>query len=193
MEPPTVFFSMISASLQSLKQRRRSTFPSTCIRRRRRDQSSRRTTAGCPAISDFFSPSLVGDGIRKSQCTACDSSFPDSSTVFPKLKIIIGHMGEGLPYSIVRADTVLARDTNHLQRRVKDYFHEHFYITTSGYFSLPPFLCALQVVGADRILFSIDYPFSPNAVGRDFLNSLPVSPEDMEKIAHRNTERLLNL
>jgi predicted TIM-barrel fold metal-dependent hydrolase len=112
---------------------------------------------------------------------------------FPKLKIIIGHMGEDLPYSIVRADTVLARDANHLQRRVKDYFHEHFYITTSGYFTVPPFLCALQVAGADRILFSIDYPFSPNTVGRDFLNSLPVSPEDMEKIAHRNAERLLNL
>ena len=112
---------------------------------------------------------------------------------FPKLKIIIGHMGEDLPYSIVRADTILARDTKHLQRRVKDYFHEHFYITTSGYFTVPPFLCALQVVGADRILFSIDYPFAPNAVGRDFLNSLPVSPEDMEKITHRNAERLLKL
>jgi predicted TIM-barrel fold metal-dependent hydrolase len=112
---------------------------------------------------------------------------------FPKLKIIIGHMGEGLPYSIVRADKVLAQATKHLQRRVKDYFHEHFYITTSGYFSAPPFLCALQVVGADRILFSIDYPFSPNALGRDFLNSLPVSPQDMEKITHHNAERLLKL
>jgi predicted TIM-barrel fold metal-dependent hydrolase len=112
---------------------------------------------------------------------------------FPKLKIIIGHMGEDLPYSIVRADTVLARGTKDLQRRVKDYFHEHFYITTSAYFTVPPFLCALQVAGADRILFSIDYPFSANAEGRDFLNSLPVSPEDMEKITHRNAEQLLKL
>jgi hypothetical protein len=112
---------------------------------------------------------------------------------FPRLKIIIGHMGEDLPYSIARADAVLARGANHLSRRVADYFHEHFYLTTSGYFTVPPFLCALQVVGADRILFSVDYPFSPNTEGRDFLHALPVSPEDLEKIAHGNAERLLKL
>jgi predicted TIM-barrel fold metal-dependent hydrolase len=111
----------------------------------------------------------------------------------PKLKIIIGHMGEDLPFSIARADSILARGASHLQRRVSDYFYENFYITTSGYFTIPPLLCALQVVGADRILFSVDYPFSPNMEGRDFLNSLPVSPEDMEKIAHRNADRLLKL
>jgi predicted TIM-barrel fold metal-dependent hydrolase len=111
----------------------------------------------------------------------------------PKLKIIIGHMGENLPFSIARADSILARGANHLQRRVADYFFENFYLTTSGYFTVPPLLCALQVVGADRILFSVDYPFSPNAEGRDFLDSLPVSPEDMEKIAHRNADRLLKL
>jgi predicted TIM-barrel fold metal-dependent hydrolase len=112
---------------------------------------------------------------------------------FPKLKIIIGHMGENLPFSIARADSILARGANHLQRRVADYFCENFYLTTSGYFTVPPLLCALQVVGADRILFSVDYPFSPNAEGRDFLDSLPVSPEDMKKIAHRNADRLLKL
>ncbi len=112
---------------------------------------------------------------------------------FPKLKIIIGHMGEALPYWIVRADAFLTRSGTHLKRSVSEYFHEHFYITTSGCFSLPPFLCALQVVGADRILFSVDYPFSPNAQGRAFLDSLPVSPEDMAKIAHGNAERLLKL
>jgi uncharacterized protein len=111
----------------------------------------------------------------------------------PKLKIIIGHMGEALPYFIVRADAVLAQAAKHLERRISEYFHEHFYITTSGYFSLPPFLCALQVAGADRILFSVDYPFSPNALGRAFLNGLSVSPEDMAKIAHGNAERLLKL
>jgi uncharacterized protein len=111
----------------------------------------------------------------------------------PRLKIIIGHMGEALPYSIVRADSVLAHDAKHLKRSVSEYFHEHFYITTSGFFSLPPFLCALEVVGADRILFSVDYPYSPNTVGRAFLDSLPVSPEDMAKISHRNAERLLKL
>jgi uncharacterized protein len=80
-----------------------------------------------------------------------------------------------------------------LKRRVAEYFQEHFYLTTSGFFTVPPFLCAMQVVGADRIMFSVDYPFSPNAVGRAFLNALPISAEDMAKISHRNAERLLKL
>jgi len=112
---------------------------------------------------------------------------------FPKLKIIIGHMGEDLPFSIARVETILSRDAKHLKRRVGEYFQEHFYITTSGYFTLPPFLCALQVIGADRILFSVDYPYSPNAAGRSFLNALPVSAEDLGKICHANAERLLKL
>ena len=112
---------------------------------------------------------------------------------FPKLRIIIGHMGEDLPFSIARAEMILSRDSKHLQRRVGEYFQEHFYITTSGYFTVPPFLCTLQVIGADRILFSVDYPYSPNAAGRNFLNALPVSPEDLGKISHGNAERLLKL
>lgn len=112
---------------------------------------------------------------------------------FPKLKIIIGHMGEDLPFSIARADAVLSNVTKHLKRRVGEYFKEHFYITTSGYFTLPPFQCTMEVVGADRILFSVDYPYSPNTVGRKFLDSLRVSPEELGKISGGNAERLLKL
>jgi hypothetical protein len=88
---------------------------------------------------------------------------------------------------------VFSRGALNLKKQLGDYFQENFWLTTSGYFSLPPFLCMLQVVGADRILFSVDYPFSPNTVGRKFLDSLPVSNEDLEKIAHRNAEALLKL
>jgi predicted TIM-barrel fold metal-dependent hydrolase len=112
---------------------------------------------------------------------------------FPRLNIIIGHMGEDLPFSIARAEAVLSRETNHLKRKVSEYFQDHFYITTSGYFTVPPLLCTLQVVGADRILFSVDYPYSPNTVGRKFLDALPVSPDDLGKISHGNAERLLKL
>jgi uncharacterized protein len=112
---------------------------------------------------------------------------------FPKLKIIIGHMGEDLPFSIARAESVLPRETKHLKRKIGEYFQENFYITTSGYFTVPPFLCTLQVVGADHILFSVDYPYSPNTAGRNFLNALPVSTEDLGKISHGNAERLLKL
>jgi uncharacterized protein len=112
---------------------------------------------------------------------------------FPKLKIIIGHMGEDLPFSIARAEEVLARGTSHLKRKITEYFQENFYITTSGYFTVPPLLCTMQVVGADHILFSVDYPYSPNSVGRKFLDTLPVSHEDLAKISHGNAERLLKL
>ncbi len=96
---------------------------------------------------------------------------------FPKLKIIIGHMGENLPFSVARSQMVFSRGTLSLKRPLSEYFQEHFYLTTSGYFTLPPFLCMLQIVGADRILFSVDYPFSPNTIGRKFLDSLAVGPE----------------
>lgn len=111
---------------------------------------------------------------------------------FPDLRIIIGHMGEALPFMIARADTRL-NPVSGLKRPLKDYFHENFYITTSGFFTYPPLLCALMVVGADRIMFSVDYPFSTNDVGRAFLDSAPISPEDREKIAHRNAEELMGL
>jgi len=110
---------------------------------------------------------------------------------FPKLKIIIGHMGEALPYYIARADGFLTQSVMPLQRHVSEYFREHFYITTSGCFTVPPFLCALEAVGADRILFSVDYPYNSNTMGRAFLDALPVSAEDIAKISHGNAERLL--
>jgi uncharacterized protein len=111
----------------------------------------------------------------------------------PRLQIIIGHMGENLPFSLARADAVLNRVQRQGSRSIAEVFHQHFHITTSGYFTLPPLLCALEVVGADRILFSIDYPFSSTQTGREFLDSLPLNPADMQKIAHGNAERLLKL
>jgi predicted TIM-barrel fold metal-dependent hydrolase len=112
---------------------------------------------------------------------------------YPRLQIIIGHMGENLPFSLARADAVLSRSRQKRSRSVAETFHQNFHITTSGYFTLPPLLCALEVVGADRILFSIDYPFSPTEIGRRFLDSLPLSPTDVSKIAYQNAERLLRI
>jgi predicted TIM-barrel fold metal-dependent hydrolase len=102
-------------------------------------------------------------------------------------------MGEDLPYSLIRADTVLASVSKHLNRTIAEYFHQHFHVTTSGYFTNPPFDCALHVVGADRLMFSIDYPFSATTTGRAFLDNLSVSPTDLEKIAHGNADNLLKL
>jgi predicted TIM-barrel fold metal-dependent hydrolase len=112
---------------------------------------------------------------------------------FPRLRIIIGHMGENLPFSLIRAEDGLPASVTGLQRSVSEYFQDHFYVTTSGYFTLPPFLCAVQVLGIDRLLYSIDYPYRANTLGADFLRMLPVSPADLEKIAHANAEAILHL
>ena len=112
---------------------------------------------------------------------------------FPKLEVIIGHMGEMLPTMLARCDDFIRQKDTGLPRSVSQTILDHVYITTSGFFTVPPFLAALLTFGADRILFSVDYPFSNNAVAKNFLNALPVAPDDREKIAHGNADRLLKL
>ena len=75
----------------------------------------------------------------------------------------------------------------------RDCFREHFWITTSGNFSTPALLCCLLEMGADRILFSVDYPFVANAPGMRWMEQAPVSPEDRAKILSGNARRLLRL
>lgn len=112
---------------------------------------------------------------------------------FPNLKIIIGHMGEGIPFYLDRADKKMAYQTTHLKKSIKEYFMSNFYITTSGFFSNETLNCALDVFGADKIIFAIDYPYSSNKEGMEFLNSTNLSEEDLEKISYKNAEKLLNL
>ena len=113
---------------------------------------------------------------------------------YPGLQLIIGHMGEGLPAMLARCDQVLGAETpRFLRRSVSQTILDQVHVTTSGFFTLPPFMAALLTFGADRILFSVDYPFSPNAAGRAFLDQLPLSPPDKEKVAHGNADRLLKL
>lgn len=111
----------------------------------------------------------------------------------PRLKVIIGHMGEGLPAMLARIDDVGAVHARHLKRKVSSTILEQVWITTSGIFTQPPLVIALQTFGLDRIMFSIDYPYSPNEFGMDFLKSLPLSPSDMAKLAHGNADKLLKL
>jgi hypothetical protein len=112
----------------------------------------------------------------------------------PRLKVIIGHMGEGLPAMMDRCDAVFGRQTNsHLTRSVSRTILDQVWITTSGFFSMAPFTAAMMKFGPDRILFSVDYPFSKNAEGKKFLDALPVSKGDLEKIAWRNADALLKL
>jgi predicted TIM-barrel fold metal-dependent hydrolase len=114
---------------------------------------------------------------------------------FPDLQLIIGHMGEGLPYAMARSSGILSRATPHLRQPIADYFQTNIYITTSGYFTQPPLRCALDVIGIDRLMFSVDYPFSPNTNGRAFLDGLArvLSAGDLEKLSYGNAERVLEL
>ena len=111
----------------------------------------------------------------------------------PKLKMVIGHMGEMLPVMLARLDDVGAADIGHLKRLPSKTITDQVWITTSGIFTQPPFIAALQTFGIDRIMFSVDYPFAPDARGRDFLNEVALAPADMAKLCHGNADALLKL
>jgi predicted TIM-barrel fold metal-dependent hydrolase len=112
----------------------------------------------------------------------------------PRLKIIVGHMGEALPFMLDRIDeTTTAEAKQRLRRSVRQTILDQVWITTSGFFTMVPFMAALMAFGVDRIMFSVDYPFASNARARAFLDALPVSPADREKIAHGNADQLLRL
>ena len=110
----------------------------------------------------------------------------------PKLKVIVGHMGEGLPAMLARCDQVFGQPA-HLERPVSRAILDQVSITTSGLFTLPPFEVALAVFGVDRVMFSVDYPYAPNQKGRQFLDALKLPKDELEKICHGNAERLLGL
>jgi predicted TIM-barrel fold metal-dependent hydrolase len=111
---------------------------------------------------------------------------------YPNLKIIVGHLGEGLPFLLWRIDAALARPG---QKSVgfRDIFASRFYITTSGFFSNPALLCSVMEIGIDRILFSVDWPFVANKPAVDWIDTVPLSDEDKVKLASGNAKRLLRL
>ena len=111
----------------------------------------------------------------------------------PKLRIIIGHMGEMLPMMMARADQVFQHDIGHLERPITRTILDQVWLTTSGIFDQPPFLAALQTFGIDRIMFSVDYPFAPNKKGRAFLDNVALAPVDKAKLAHGTADALLKL
>ena len=111
----------------------------------------------------------------------------------PKLKLIIGHMGEMLPVMLVRVDQASSLDRDHLKRPPSQQIIEQVWITNSGIFSQPPFIAALQTWGIDRIMFSVDYPFAQDARGREFLDRVALAKPDLEKLAHGNADKLLKL
>jgi hypothetical protein len=111
----------------------------------------------------------------------------------PRLRLIIGHMGEMLPMMMARADQVFRHDIEHLKRPITRAILDQVWLATSGIFDQPPFLAALQTFGIDRIMFSIDYPFAPNKAGRAFLNNVALAPADKAKLSHETADAVLKL
>lgn len=116
---------------------------------------------------------------------------------FPKLKLVIGHMGELLPFQYERLLSVTARIPDKKARDLKTVWDENLWITTSGMFSLVALECLLKMKGKEKVLFSIDYPFSSNETGRKFVDEIEKSGlltgEELKAFAYGNAERLLRV
>jgi predicted TIM-barrel fold metal-dependent hydrolase len=114
---------------------------------------------------------------------------------FPKLKIILGHLGEGLPFMLHRLNdqTLLAAARRGLKRTPAEYLTDNLMVTCSGNFSSAAFLCTVMALGVDNVMFSVDWPYESNVVAVDFLKRQALSEPDLAKIAHLNAERVLGL
>jgi 2,3-dihydroxybenzoate decarboxylase len=120
---------------------------------------------------------------------------------FPKLRMVAGHLGEGLPYWFFRIDFMHQRLTSNnryanvpkLQKKPSEYLNENFYVTTSGMAWQPPILYAQSVLGVDRVLYAMDYPyqFVPDEV--KVTDDLPISDADKKKLYQTNAERVFAL
>lgn len=111
----------------------------------------------------------------------------------PELKVILGHLGEGIPFHLPRIDSTLTPEATGLAQPISAYLREHFWITTSGYFYDGPFHLARATFGDDRLIFSVDYPFADNQRARDWFDHLDLTAEAREKIAHSTVDDLLRL
>ena len=113
---------------------------------------------------------------------------------FPNLRIVLGHMGEGLPFWLDRLDQVSTRPgMPALSRRPSEYFLDNFVITTSAMFWDPVLEFCIEVLGPDRILFGTDSPFASAARGTQWLDAAPISDADRRKIYQENAERVFSL
>jgi predicted TIM-barrel fold metal-dependent hydrolase len=111
---------------------------------------------------------------------------------FPDLKIILGHLGEGLPFLLDRMDEAFKREGSK-RMEFKKAFCEHFYVTTSGFFSTPALLCTVLQMGIDRVMFSVDWPFVENLPGTRWMETVPLSHEDKGRMLNGNARRLLKM
>ena len=114
---------------------------------------------------------------------------------FPKATLILGHLGESLPFLLGRLDEgyVMSHKPVKLKKLYSQYIKENIVVTTSGKYKPEALICAIAALGADRVLFSVDYPWVTPKDGVACFENTPLSDSDREKIYHLNAERLLRL
>jgi predicted TIM-barrel fold metal-dependent hydrolase len=110
----------------------------------------------------------------------------------PKLKIVLGHLGETLPFLMWRIDQALKRP-GQKSMSFRDIFSGNFYITTSGNFSNPALLCCVMEMSVDHILFAVDWPFVVNPPALEWMHTVPLSDGDKAKILSGNAKALLKM
>lgn len=112
---------------------------------------------------------------------------------FPKLQIIAGHWGEMVPFYLSRLDQALPQSVTGLGRSVTETFRENVFVTPSGIFTYPQLRFCMDVLGVDRILHAVDYPFILNDEAASFLENAPITQSEKECIAYKNVEKLCKL
>jgi len=114
---------------------------------------------------------------------------------YPAARVILGHMGEGLPFQLWRFDSrwKIANRARELNKQPSEYFGTNILVTTSGVASLAPMLCAVSALGEENVMFSIDYPFEDSAIACDFIDHAAVSEDLRAKLCHGNAVKKLRL
>jgi predicted TIM-barrel fold metal-dependent hydrolase len=111
----------------------------------------------------------------------------------PKLQVISGHWGEMVPFFLQRLEDSIPQEASGLQRPIVQTYREHVYVSPSGMLTMPHFQFVHALMGSERILYSIDYPYQSLDGARAFLSALAVSDAERSLIAHGNADRLLRL
>jgi predicted TIM-barrel fold metal-dependent hydrolase len=155
-----------------------------------------------PAVMDAWFAPYVGDGLHlASWGFAAETGthvlrliYSGLFDKFPRLQMIIGHLGEMLPFAAYRIDRYYGLGGSgsgpNLQRLPSEYLRNNFHITTSGNFCPSAFACTLDVMGADRVMFSVDYPMDDNQTGAQFLADYPMDDATRRKVSSENAVAL---
>lgn len=158
-----------------------------------------------------FTAGAMGWGAEVSLCAA-RMIYSGLFDKYPGLKIVLGHMGEGLPFTIYRLDfpwrmrpapsgapatpratTTLTSMRPNIQMSAGEYFKRNFYVTNSGVYYLPAFVCTYMVLGADHMAIGTDYPVENSKGAVEWTKSLPISDADKERICHITAETIFKI